>query len=89
MAKLKLTETRHEQTVRQAKDALAGAVRAANGAVHQLKQQIHARGTPGGRAKWLADLGDDSQDIIDGALACKAFVEAMSDLPTEELPAEE
>jgi len=83
MAKLSLLETIEQQTRRQAKATLAGAVNAANSAISQLLAQITDRG---GLAAWRTELGDDWAAVRDVALACKAFVEATSDLPPIELP---
>ena len=83
MAKLSLLETIEQQTQRRAKATLAGAVNAANSAVEQLTAQANDRG---GLAAWRTELGDDWEVVRDVALACKAFVEATSDLPPIELP---
>ncbi len=82
MPLLELNRTIEQQTQERALSIIAGAVRAADNAVTQLKALVEDRG---GRAATLAELGDLARPIRDAAIDFRALVEKLSDLTGQDL----
>ncbi len=79
---LQLAETIEQQTTRRALEIIAASVRSCNSAVTQLKTLAADRG---GKAAFLAELGDKAQPLQDACLDLKALIEKLSDLTGETL----
>ena len=82
MPLLELNQTIEEQTQERALRIVTGAVRSCDNAVGQLKTLAEDRG---GKAALLTELGDIAQGVRDAAIACKTFVEAVSDMTGQDL----
>ena len=82
MAYIELNETVAEATKRRTRQVIGNTVRGCQSAVTQLKSLMEDRG---GRAAFIAEIGDDAASVQSAVAAMKTYIETISDQVGEEL----